>query len=278
MAQDAHFTKSALPDGVRAVPGQGRGRAAVAAVKAAVFVLEDAHARGVVVGAVGEELVDEHALGLEAQLGIDVDGAHVLVVHHEVELVEVERVEGVGHGQLGRRRGKAVVLPGRVDDDLELGPAVDVVDLHQLHQAHILALMVHDEAALALVMDVLVVQVLQFHEGLVGLFEPVAHDVGVVVQAVHELEVFPFQRPDANGGRCFPASFHAETPCRVPQGQGLRERRFSARFPANSTNNEDAMPKDPTPRRKARLGSVLAHRQPDLTLVSDRGTTSGSGK
>ena len=27
------------------------------------------------------------------------------------------------------------------------------------------------------------------------------------------------------------------------------------------------MPKDPTPRRKARLGSVLAHRQPDLTLV-----------
>ena len=27
------------------------------------------------------------------------------------------------------------------------------------------------------------------------------------------------------------------------------------------------MPKDSTPRRKARLGSVLAHRQPDLTLV-----------
>ena len=27
------------------------------------------------------------------------------------------------------------------------------------------------------------------------------------------------------------------------------------------------MPKDPTPRRRARLGSVLAHRQPDLTLV-----------
>ncbi len=51
-----------------------------------------------------------------------------------------------------------------------------------------------------LVVDVFIVEVGQLGEGFVGLFEPVTHDVGVVVQLMHESQVFALQRAQADGG------------------------------------------------------------------------------
>jgi len=69
-----------------------------------------------------------------------------------------------------------------------------VVNLHQLYQPGFLAVVLHDEAAFALVVDVLVIEIGEFDKGLIGLFEPVAHDAGVVIQLMNEVQIFPLQR------------------------------------------------------------------------------------
>ena len=86
------------------------------------------------------------------------------------------------------------------DDNLKFGAAVDVVDFDQLDQPRLVVIGLDDEAALALVVDVFVVKVGQLGEGLVRLLEPVAHDVGVVIELVDKGEVFALKRAQADGG------------------------------------------------------------------------------
>src|SRR5436305_545111 len=85
-------------------------------------------------------------------------------------------------------------LPAGRDDDLELTTAVDVVELHQLDQANgFTGIVLADEAAFALVVHVAVVELRELGKSLVRFFEPVAHDLRVVVQFVHEAQVIALQ-------------------------------------------------------------------------------------
>lgn len=82
---------------------------------------------------------------------------------------------------------------GGIDDDLEFCAAVDVIDLHQLHQADLGAFVLDDKAALALIVNVFVVKIGKLDKGFVGFFKPIAHDAGVVVHLVDERQIVPFQ-------------------------------------------------------------------------------------
>ena len=52
--------------------------------------------------------------------------------------------------------------------------------------------MLDDKAALALIVDVFVVEIGKFDKGFVGFFKPIAHDAGVVVHLVDERQIVPF--------------------------------------------------------------------------------------
>src|SRR3546814_13861889 len=71
---------------------------------------------------------------------------------------------------------------------------MDQVDLDQFHHASLFTIAFHHKATFALIVNMLVVQGLQFGEGGKRLFEPVAHHIGIVVQLMHELQIHPFQR------------------------------------------------------------------------------------
>src|SRR5256885_609612 len=87
------------PPSTRRQPGRGRRKdegprsGADAGLCLQVIVLQQVHADGVAVLAVGEELVDQHAFLHEAYARVDVDGLLVLLVHMEKDLVQVERLE-----------------------------------------------------------------------------------------------------------------------------------------------------------------------------------------
>ena len=56
------------------------------------------------------------------------------------------------------------------------------------------------KAALALIVDMRIVERGKFDEGFIRLFKPVAHHAGVVVELMHEVQVFAFQRAQLEAG------------------------------------------------------------------------------
>jgi hypothetical protein len=73
---------------------------------------------------------------------------------------------------------------------------MDVVELDQLDQTHCFAGVIDgDKTAFALIVYVLVVELRQFRKRFIGLFEPVTHDLRVVVHCVHEAQIVALQRP-----------------------------------------------------------------------------------
>ena len=84
------------------------------------------------------------------------------------------------------------------DDDREFGPAVDVIDLDKLDQADLGLIVLDDETALALIVDVLVIQIRQFHKRLIRLLKPVAHHTGIVVQLMDKRQILPLQRAQSD--------------------------------------------------------------------------------
>lgn len=84
------------------------------------------------------------------------------------------------------------------DDDLKFGPAVDVIDLDKLDQPDLGPVVLNDKTALALIVDVLVVQIRQFHKRLIRLLKPVTHHAGIVVQLMDKRQIFPLQRAQSD--------------------------------------------------------------------------------
>ena len=86
----------------------------------------------------------------------------------------------------------------RGDDDLELRPTVNVVDLNQLHQPGFFTFTLHNKTTFTLIVNVLIVEIGQLDKGLIRLFEPVAHHAGIVVELVDKAQVFTLQRTEFN--------------------------------------------------------------------------------
>ena len=84
------------------------------------------------------------------------------------------------------------------DDDLKFGPAVDVIDLDKFDQPDLGPVVLNDKTALALIVDVLVVQIRQFHKRLIRLLKPVTHHTGIVVQLMDKRQIFPLQRAQSD--------------------------------------------------------------------------------
>ena len=61
---------------------------------------------------------------------------------------------------------------------------MDVVDLNQLHQPGFFTITFDNKPAFALIVNVFIVKVGELNEGFVGLFEPVAHHAGIVIELV----------------------------------------------------------------------------------------------
>ncbi len=187
-------------------------RDACGAIALQRLALEQAHPHHVVVAPVGEELLDQHALAPEARVVVDADGARVVDVDQQVQLVEVEHAEGVVDRQPRRGARVAVPLLFRRDHDQELGAPMQVVDLDQFDQPHALVRgILDDETPFGLVVDVLAIQLFQLDEGLVRFLEPVAHHVAVVVEHVDEMQVAAFQRPQRHAGSGIVLRIHAAT-------------------------------------------------------------------
>ncbi|KAG0924195.1 hypothetical protein G6F32_014008 [Rhizopus arrhizus] len=129
---------------LRPVAQHGRIRRAGADITQGL-VLQQRHAIGVAISAVGETLFLQQAFDLEAAAFVHVHGRDVVLVHYQVDLVQVQHAERVAHRDAGRRFGVAPALIAGRDDDLEFSAAVDVVDFYQLHQAGRLAGVVLDD-------------------------------------------------------------------------------------------------------------------------------------
>ena len=120
-----------------------------------IVVLEPAHPQGVAVLPVAEEFVFQLAFYLEAELGVYVDGLFVLGIHDKIQLVQIEDRKRVVHNQRNGPRRIAEPLMGRGDDDLEFGPAMDVVDFDEFDQTNLGLIVFDDETALALIVELL---------------------------------------------------------------------------------------------------------------------------
>src|SRR4051812_31977825 len=77
---------------------QHRLRDVAAAAAGEIVWLEQAHPHGVAVAAVDEEFVPQHALWPEAAALVDAHRAGIVLIHVQVELVDVEHAEGVVDG------------------------------------------------------------------------------------------------------------------------------------------------------------------------------------
>ena len=97
--------------------------------------------------AVGEELLLQQALDAKAATLIDMDGGGIVLVHHQVDLVQVQHAKGIAHRDARGRLGVAAPLVAGCDDDLEFRAAVDIVDLDQLDQPGRLAGVALDDEA-----------------------------------------------------------------------------------------------------------------------------------
>ena len=137
---------------------------------------------------------------MNPQSAIDLDSAGVLGGDDEVDLAQIQYPKGVIQTQPGCGTGKSLSLFFGVDDDLEFGFAGDVFDFDQFYESD--ARLIEgfdDEAPFGEVVDVFEVQLLEFNEGLIGLFEPVGHDPPVVVQAMDETQVIALERAQPDG-------------------------------------------------------------------------------
>ena len=82
-----------------------------------------------------------------------------------------------------------------------------MVDFNQLHQSGFIAIAFDDKAALALIVNMFVVQIGELNEGLVRLFKPVAHDAGVVIELVDEAQIFALKRAEFDLAQSAPLYF-----------------------------------------------------------------------
>lgn len=71
-----------------------------------------------------------------------------------------------------------------------------MVDFNQLNQSGLFAVAFNDKAAFALIVNVFVVQVGKLNKGFIGLFKPVAHNAGVVVELVDKAKIFALKRAE----------------------------------------------------------------------------------
>ncbi len=94
-----------------------------------------------------------------------------------------------------------------------------MVDFNQLHQSGFIAIAFDDKAALALIVNMFVVQIGELNEGLVRLFKPVAHDAGVVIELVDEAQIFALKRAE------FDVSASVSGDSCGQNGKGITERR-----------------------------------------------------
>ena len=83
------LSRPALPAASRAAPA----RPARPADLAEMVMLQQRHAIGIAIGAVGEELLLQQALDAKAATLIDMDGGGIVLVHHQVDLVQVQHAK-----------------------------------------------------------------------------------------------------------------------------------------------------------------------------------------
>ena len=73
-----------------------------------------------------------------------------------------------------------------------------MVDFHQLHESGLIAIAFDHKATLALIVNMLVVQIGKLNEGFIGLFKPVAHHAGVVVELVNKAQIFALKGAESD--------------------------------------------------------------------------------
>lgn len=129
----------------------------------------------------------------KAQGLVNVNCFGVFFVDKEKYFMEVKDVECVVNGQAGCLFGVAKSLMCGGYDDEKFAVTMDLVDAEEFYKADGFFLFIgNDEAALVLVMNVLVVDFSEFINGDKWLFKPVAHDGGIVVERMDEFEVISF--------------------------------------------------------------------------------------
>ena len=161
-----------------------------------VLMLEQAHANGIAVFAVDKELVNQLAFDHKTEFAVDMDRFFVFFINNQIQLIQIENGKAVVHCQLSGARRQPFALIFRGDDNLELGATVNVVYLHQFNQPGFFAIAFDDETAFTLIVNVFVVKVREFDEGLVRLFKPVTHYAGVIIKLVDEAQVFALKRAE----------------------------------------------------------------------------------
>ena len=82
------LSRPALPAASRAAPARP-----APADLAQMVMLQQRHAIGIAIGAVGEELLLQQALDAKAAALIDMDGGGIVLVHHQVDLVQVQHAK-----------------------------------------------------------------------------------------------------------------------------------------------------------------------------------------
>src|SRR5258708_21688581 len=168
------------------------------------ILLEQAHAQCVVILPIAEKFLDQFRLVSETAFLVHVNGRRVRFVDDQIKLAQVQYGKRIVDREPRGDGRVAAALRLRSDDNLELAAPVDVVEFDQLDQTDGFAGVVdRDEAALALVVNVLIVKLRQLREGLIRLLEPVTHDFRVVIEGVDEAKIVAFQRPQGQSVTAF---------------------------------------------------------------------------
>jgi hypothetical protein len=179
-------------------------RVAAALVLTQHQMLEQAHADHAPIAPITEILIHQHAFLLEAKRLVDVDGGRIVHIHQQIHLVKIEHAKRIVDGHIGRGLGKTLALEFRRDHDQKFGASMQMINFHKLdHANRFLLVVLHDEASLALVVDVLAVKLFELHEGFIGLLEPVAHHAAIVVEQVDKVQVSALQGPQGGFGVFF---------------------------------------------------------------------------
>jgi len=126
------------------------------------------------------------------------DRFFILFIDDQIQLIQIEHGKAIVHGQPRGACGEAFSLEFGRDDDLELGPAVHMVDLNQLDQSGFIAVAFDDKAALTLIVNMFVVEIGKFNEGLIRLFKPIAHYAGVVIELVDKAQIFALKGAESD--------------------------------------------------------------------------------
>ncbi|MNN95765.1 hypothetical protein D3C81_2146270 [compost metagenome] len=71
-----------------------------------------------------------------------------------------------------------------------------MVNLNQFDQTGFFSVALDNETALALVVNMFIVQIRQLNKRLVRLFEPVTHHAGIIIELVNEAQILALQRSE----------------------------------------------------------------------------------